>query len=294
MGIASGVQRYLCRSCGHSFRNKRRPLALRSIIWQDFVFNRCTVKQLSYKYKRSIDWVRKELRSYEPPPPVIAPRQMVAVMDCTFFGRARGYLVVQDYHRKENVYWSEIERESRDEYQCARDTLESQGFVIQAVVADGKRGIKGVYEDLPIQMCQFHQKLIITRYLTKRPKLEAGKDLRELVHGLCDADEEDFALGLEAWHEKWREFLNERTVNPETNKKPFTHRRLRSAYRSLKTNMPYLFTYRKYPELCIPNTTNSLEGSFSHLKGLVRVHQGIKSDLKHKIIESIFQNRHRN
>lgn len=228
-----------------------------------------------------------------PTPPAITPREMVAVMDCTFFERTSGYLVVRDPHQKENVYWSEIERETSEEYQCARDTLESQGFVILAVVADGKPGIKGVYEDLPIQMCQFHQKLIITRYLTMRPKLEAGKELRKLVHGLCDADEECFALELEAWHGKWREFLNERTVNPETNRKSFTHRRLRSAYRSLKTNLPYLFTYRKYPELNIPNTTNGLEGSFAYLKELVRVHRGIKPELKHKIIDSILQNRPR-
>jgi hypothetical protein len=214
---------------------------------------------------------------------------MVAVMDCVFFGRARGYLVVRDPHRKENVYWSEIERENSDEYQCARDTLESQGFAIQAVVADGKRGIKGVYEDLPVQMCQFHQKLIITRYLTMRPKLEASIELRQLVRGLCDADEKCFALELEAWHEKWREFLNERTVNAETNKRPFTHRRLRSAHRSLKTNLPYLFTYKKFPELNIPNTTNGLEGSFAYLKELVRVHRGITANLKHKIIESVLQ-----
>ena len=293
MGTTSGVQRYLCHSCGHSFRNKRRPLNLRATLWHDYVFNRHTVKQLSSKYNRSSSWVRKELRSYEPPPPSIAPRKMIAVMDCTFFGRTRGYLVVRDHHQKENVYWLEIERETREEYQCARDTLESEGFVIQAVVADGKPGIKGVYEDLPVQMCHFHQKAIITRYLTMRPKLLAGIELRELVHGLRNADEESFTLELEAWHKKWSEFLNERTVNPETNRRPFTHRRLRSAYRSLKTNLPYLFTYRKYPELCIPNTTNGLEGSFSHLKDLVRVHRGLKRDLKHKIIESILQNRHR-
>ena len=181
--------------------------------------------------------------------------------------------------------------ETRDEYQCARDTLESQGFVIQGVVADGKRGIQGVYKDLPIQMCHFHQKQIVTRYITTRPKLEASIELRKLVHGLCDADEEDFALELEAWREKWHEFLNERTVNPETNKRPFTHRRLRSAHRSLKTYLPYLFTYKRYPELNMPNTTNSLDGWFTHLKELVTMHRGLKIDLKQKIIETKLQNR---
>ena len=197
--------------------------------------------------------------------------------------------MARDPHRKENVYWSEIERETLDEYKYARDTLESQGFVIKAVVADGKPGLKHLYEETPIQMCHFHQKLIITRYLTRRPKLEAGKELRELSFRLGDLCEESFALELEAWHVKWHEFLNERTVNPETNKRPFTHRRLRSAYRSLKTNVPYLFTYRKHPELNIPNTTNGLEGFFAYLKELVRVHRGAKTDLKLKTIESILQ-----
>ncbi len=216
---------------------------------------------------------------------------MVAVMDCTFFGRTSGYLVVRDPHQRENVYWSEIERETLDEYRCARDTLESLGFVILAVVADGKPGLKPLYKKLPVQMCHFHQKLIITRYLTMRPKLEAGIELRELVHSLLEKDEESFSQELAAWHEKWHEFLKERTTNPETGRWHYTHKRLRSAHRSLQTNLPYLFTYKRYPELNIPNTTNGLEGSFTHLKELVRVHRGAKPDLKRKIITSILQNR---
>lgn len=197
---------------------------------------------------------------------------------------------MRDPHQKENVYWSGIERESLDEYRCARDTLEGLGFIIQAVVADGKPGLKGVYKDTPIQMCHFHQKAIITRYLTTRPRLEAGIELKELVQCLPETDEGSFARELEKWHTKWREFLTERTTNPETGKWHYTHRRLRSAYKSLKKHLPYLFTYQKYPELNIPNTTNGLEGSFAYLKELVRVHRGIKPDLKRKIIESVLQN----
>ena len=229
------------------------------------------------------------LRAYETPPVAIAPRQMVAVMDCTFFGRTNGYLVVRDPHRKENVYWSEVVRETLDEYMFARDTLESLGFVIKALVADGKPGLKHLYTNVPVQMCHFHQKQIITRYLTARPKLEAGIELRTLLHSLCDSDEEPFTQELKKWHTKWHGFLKERTTKPETGKWHYTHKRLRSAHRSLKTNLPYLFTYRKHPELCIPNTTNSLDGSFTHLKDLVRMHRGLKRDLKHKMIEYILQ-----
>ena len=55
-------------------------------------------------------------------------------MDCVFFGRASGYLVVFDPVRKINVYWSEIKSETLAEYRCARDTLEVLGFEIQAIV----------------------------------------------------------------------------------------------------------------------------------------------------------------
>ncbi len=218
---------------------------------------------------------------------------MAAVMDCVFFGRTSGYLVVRDPRRKRNVYWSKIERETLDEYQFARDTLEFLGFAIKAVVADGKPGLKPLYKGIPMQMCHFHQKAIITRYLTRRPRLEAGVELRDLAHRLCNETEKVFTRELAAWHEKWREFLAERTTNQETGKWCYTHKRLRSAYRSLKTNLPYLFTYRKYPELNIPNTTNGLEGSFSYLKELLRVHRGLKLDLKHKLIDSILRNRPR-
>ncbi len=216
---------------------------------------------------------------------------MVAVVDCVFFGRTMGYLVVRDPDEKENVYWYEIARETTREHWYAREVLEAQGFVIKAVVADGKPGLKLLYKDIPIQMCHFHQQAIIRRYITTRPKLEAGKELKELVKKLGDYCEKCFARELATWHRKWREFLNERTLNPETNKRPFTHKRLRSAHRSLKTNLPYLFTYKRYPELDIPNTTNGLEGLFAYLKELVRVHRGIKPDLKRKIIETILQNR---
>ncbi|HEY4478754.1 MAG TPA: hypothetical protein VI981_00100, partial [Candidatus Paceibacterota bacterium] len=45
--------------------------------------------------------------------------------------------------------------------------------------------------------------------------------------------------------------------------------KVRGAYLSMERNLPYLFTYQKYPELNIPNTTNSLDGSFTHLKDKV-------------------------
>ena len=182
------------------------------------------------------------------------------------------------------MYWQEIIYENSDVYWKGRTELEKQGFVIQAVIVDGKRCLKSVFLDLPIQMCHFHQVAIVTRYLTRRPKLEAGKELKKITSLLTKSDEEKFSELLNSWFEKWKEFLKERTVNSETGKWFYTHKRLRSAYRSLKTNLPYLFTHQKYPELNIPNTTNSLDGSFSNFKSLLRIHKGLRRARRYKVI----------
>ena len=115
-------------------------------------------------------------------------------------------------------------------------------------------------------MCQFHQVAIIIRYITSNPKLLAGVELRIIVQRLCRSNQKEFSNIIYRWESKWKSFLKEKTYNEETRKWHYTHRRLRSAIRSLKSNLPFLFTYQKDPDLEIPNTTNSLEGTFIGLK----------------------------
>jgi len=123
--------------------------------------------------------------------------------------------------------------------------------------------------------------------LTRRPKLQAAKELRIITLALTEVTEEYFTILLNQWHEKWKNFLKERTVNPETEEWFYTHKRIRSAYRSLKTNLPCLFTYQKYPHLNIPNTTNSLDGSFSYLRTLLNIHRGLRQERRWKLIQEI-------
>lgn len=176
------------------------------------------------------------------------------------------------------------------EYVIGREDIEKRGFKISAIVLDGRPGARGVFSDIPVQMCHFHQKQIVRRYLTNNPILEAGIELKQITATLCSTDEETFTRELQAWHEKWKGFLKEKTTDPITGRWHYTHRRLRSAYRSLNTNLPYLFTYQRYPELDIPNTTNSLEGSFSHLKSKLNIHRGLREPIKRKMIEHILGN----
>jgi hypothetical protein len=89
----------------------------------------------------------------------------------------------------------------------------------------------------------------------------------------------------------WKDFLEEKPFNLETKRWFYTHKRLRSAVRSIKTNLPYLFTYQDYPNLNIPNTTNLLDGGvFSFLKRLLKNHNGITKEFKKKLIDEILEN----
>ena len=137
-------------------------------------------------------------------------------------------------------------------------------------------------------MCQFHQVAIIRRYITKNPKLPASIELKELVAMIKLTDRESFEGALNDWFTKWKDFLNERTTNTETGISYYTHKRLRSAYRSLKSNMPWLFTWYDCIELNIPNTTNAIDGHFADLKNKLRNHNGLSLNRKMKFIDAFF------
>ncbi len=172
-------------------------------------------------------------------------------------------------------------------YHYARKILESQGWVFKAVVVDGRRGMLKVFEGIPLQICQFHQMRIVTKYITRKPETEAGQELRKITLTLAETTESVFSDKLNEWHDKWGVYIQMKTKVVDTKHWYYTHKKVRSAYMSLNTHLPYLFTYQKYPKLNIPNTTNSLDGSFTHLKDKVNLHHGLRQDRRYKLIREI-------
>jgi hypothetical protein len=208
-------------------------------------------------------------------------------MDCSFFGRGYGIIVARCPGLKQNLYWKEITTENKAVYQEAMIYLEQAGFDIKAVVIDAKHGIKEVFSGIVIQICQYHQQQIVQRYLTNKPKTQAGQELRLISNSLTRQTEKSFVEDIDDWHKKWRLLLAERTSAPDGKHWWYTHRQLRAAYRSLHTNLPYLFSYQRYPELHIPNTNNSLEGYFSHLKALLNNNHGLRRRRRYQMIEAV-------
>jgi len=203
----------------------------------------------------------------------IGSNVVTIVADATFFGRRSdrlGTLVFKDVMSGKIIANKHIERENADDYKQLIDELIDKSFIIQGAVVDGKRGVIRAFGDIPVQMCHFHQIAIVKRYLTSRPKLEASIDLLKICRKLTFLTQDRFSDDLNIWYLKYKSFLDEKTLNVKTNRLTPTHARLVSAYRSLKTNLPYLFTYKNHKDFNIPNTTNHLDGGvFSQLKKLI-------------------------
>lgn len=219
---------------------------------------------------------------------VYIPHQKTSLLlDATFFGRSYGVLVSRILGR--NIHWKHIDGEKLIYYEQLLHDLEALNFPFSSFVIDGRRGVKELlqkmFPGLPIQHCQFHQKQTVIQCISKNPKLEAGKELLAITHLLQSTSRLEFEELLLDWHGKWDWFLKERTESFTTGKKIFTHQRLRKAFFSLRRNLPYLFTYKEYPELNIPNTTNSCDGSFSHWKNKVKIHRGLRPDRRIKMID---------
>ena len=243
---------------------------------------------MANKYNHSRQWIQNQIHTYDPQVYERTPREVVLVLDATFFGKRIdkfGLIVAKDIRTLEVISYHFIQTESLKEYKRLRQDIETNGFIIRSVTIDGKRGLFSLFGDIPIQMCHFHQQAIITRYLTKNPKLKASIDLKEITSYLGRVSSNRFSLLLDCWYKRYRIFLQEKSYNEKTGKWHYTHRRTRSAYRSLKSNFPYLYTYKKYPELAIPNTTNALDGGlFSPMKMLLKIHRGIGIEMKKKLI----------
>ncbi|MDX1921086.1 MAG: transposase [Candidatus Caenarcaniphilales bacterium] len=191
---------------------------------------------------------------------------------CLLLFRSESRNVHYDFQDSEKIiYYEEALREINRRYEFSSFTI------------DGRRGVIKLLENLfpgvPVQLCQFHLVKNVLKYTTKRPKTECGKELKKLILELKTSSGEQFTAKYNSLKKRYEEFLKEKNESKE-----YVHKSLRSAFNSIKTQLPYLFTFQKFPHLKIEKTTNSCDGYFSHLKAKVNIHRGISSRRKIQLI----------
>ena len=215
--------------------------------------------------------------------------QVILLMDTTYWGRGFGVMLFKDALSGKNLLKYYVKNETNILYQKGIQELIDKGFSILAIVCDGRKGLIKSFNGIPVQMCQFHQAAIIRRYLTKRPKLQASRELMAIVDLMKKTDKESFSGSLITWLEKWQRFLDERSIKLETGNTFYTHKKLRSAAKSLKNNLPWLFTWYDNIGIKIPNTTNAIDGHFADLKNKLRNHNGLSPERKKKFIDEFLK-----
>jgi hypothetical protein len=238
----------------------------------------CSAKTIQRLLDKAVVVKRKEF-----------PSIAVVVMDTTYFGRRFGVMVFKNSLDGVILYKQYVRYETNALYLSGISEITRRGIVIQGIVCDGRQGLFGLFGDIPMQMCQFHQIQIVQRYLKKKKKTQAAMELKKLTLKLTKQTKTEFVNSLNSWHVRWFDYLNERSISLSTSKTYYTHKRLRSAYLSLKRHLPFLFVFEDYKELMIPNTTNALDGQFANLKNKLRNHNGLSKVRKMKFIDGFLK-----
>ena len=283
---------YKCKDCNRQFLGGRRRDKTQVIT--DYVEGKQTIEQLSVRYGVSSRTIQRDLKGMRYVQKISKNKDVTIQLDTTYWGRNFGLMVIKDALRNKILWRKYVRYETIKDYLEGVEWLKSQGFKIYGVVIDGMRGLAQALYPIPVQMCQFHQIMIVRRYLTQDPDIEASIELLCLIKEITRMDKESFIGAFEEWYERNKDTLNERINDRRIKRKtpPFMRPRLRSAYLSIKRNMQLLWTFYDHPETGLPNTNNALEGVFSDIKSKTRVHRGISRNNRKKLLDEYIKRKY--
>jgi transposase-like protein len=291
-GVKRGKQAYKCTSCLHRFSSKSREWSKVNTVKdlrKEYVWWKQTYQQLWDKIWKSKRTVQRMFDKYiewsdEMYNDSITKVPTTIVADCTWCGDM-WIIVFKSYQQRKVIYARVFEwEENKELYVSWIDYLRAKGWIIRSIVCDWLCGLEQAMTWLNFQTCQFHQLKNVIKYLTRKPKVEANRELLQIAYTIKDSSEIDFRLRLTIWHNKRKDMINQKTQS-ETNPKSrrYTHKKLRSAYTSIKRNLHILFTYTYHWD-AIPNTTNCLEWYFKLLKAKTDIHNGMTLERKKKLV----------
>lgn len=283
-GVRKGVQLYLCKDCGYQFRagldvNENE-------LWNAYQQEKQTIKELSVRFGKSVSTIKRRLHGIKREwvhPPLFG--EGFVHLDVTYWGRCFGVLLALDNQTGKPLYMAFIKSETVKDYTDA--VIKERGYCIRGLIIDGKQSLFKTFSEYPIQMCQFHMKQIIRRYLTLNPKILASRELKELSGRLHKVEENDFKKDYQEWKERWKDTINHKSLHKD-GKMHYTHRRLRSAINILNFYLPYLFTCQREDCRGMPNTNNKIEGTFTNLKKNLNNHSGLTMENLKRFISGFF------
>ena len=209
-GVRKSVQTYICKDCGYQFRNSKLPSDLD--LWKLYQENKQTVAELAASLGTSPSTIKRRLRNVviKWSQPALSGSGFVHI-DATYWGRNCGVIVAQDSKTKQILYLSFIKHERLSDYQDAVTSIEERGYKINGIIIDGLQHLFSLFSAYKVQMCQFHMKQIVRRYITQNPRLLSARALNVIINNLTTNSKDDFVREYKSWKEEWKDTLNKRS-----------------------------------------------------------------------------------
>lgn len=253
------------------------------------MLERQTFKTLSRDSGLSIDTLQKTFYALllQSPTINILKRSNVHLrLDATYFEQ----FCLVCYQDHDDGYTQLIRFTDGEHFKEIREDLDNLiklGLQIESITTDGHKSIlKAIKKSLPdviVQRCLVHIQRMCLLWLTRFPKHLSAIEMRRLVLLLLQIktnnDRIYWTRQLEQWYQQHHGYIQEKTINQHTGRYWYTHKLLRRSYFTIKRALPNMFHYLNNP--AIPNTTNGIEGFFSHLKNHLDLHRGLT--IKHRI-----------
>ena len=178
--MRKGVQLYQCKDCGYQFRAGTE--VSEDELWNAYQQEKQTINELSKRFGMSVATIKRRLhdikREWKQPP--LSGSGFVH-MDVTYWGRSFGVILAMDSATGEPLYMEFVKSETVKDYADALESIRSRGYEVRGIIIDGKQSLFKLFSGYPVQMCQFHMKQIIRRYLTLNLKLLAARELNAPV-----------------------------------------------------------------------------------------------------------------
>jgi AraC-like DNA-binding protein len=276
------------------WRNEHKKTGNRFTWFEKWIMDRRVYRTLQTEMQmssRSISRLFKNYLTTAPQIPVKSKSNIHLLIDGTYLPNGLCLILYYDHDiRYVQLYRTSSQEKFREIYQDLK-ALKSLGVQVYSVTCDGHKSIlKAVakaYPNAVIQRCVVHVKRQCRVYLSRKPKLQASKELLAISNQLTAVKTQQecsyWLLSLHNWYQLYRDTLLEESVNEQSGDYWKTHDRLHRAYTLLYQAIPNLFCYLNDPE--IPATTNRLESFFKHLKEKLLLHSGLRLEAKRNFIK---------
>lgn len=251
--------------------------------FRKWVLERQTYEYLSRDSGLSVSTLQRTFKyflSKAPKTKIIKRNSVHLRMDATYFEQFCMVAYQDDY----DGYTQLIRFTDGEHFEEIKEDLENLillGVKLESITSDGHKSIlkaiKKAVPDVLSQRCLVHIQRMCLLWLTKYPIHISGQELRKLVLYILkiktNNDKLFWKKEFDAWYIRHKEYLNEKSYNQETNRYWYKHKLLRRSYQTIKRALPNMFHYLENSK--IPNTTNGIEGYFSHLKNHLNLHRGL-------------------